>query len=234
MESTYEWIVAICAIIGCLSVVAAFVTFLFSIKAEKEHHEAERRENTIKVMDDWNRMLQKETRKAERIVEGFDDSQCRKLYNYEPIELDENTFKKVCELCSKNSEKCKDCIHKGKPCKETKYIIEGTPVSELRGYTISYLNSLEILLLSWKLKIINEETIIKQFRYLNNSSNNRNALQKFRNIASNGQAYPTINTFVKYLAEMDERAANIEDKVILGEMKFRRKHKRSKYDNYYF
>lgn len=179
-------------------------------------------------MDDWNKMLQKETRKAERIVGSFTDEQCRKLYNYEPVELDKSTFKKVCEICSKNSEKCKDCIHKGKPCKETKYIIEGTPVSELRGYTISYLNSLEILLLSWKLKIVNEETIIKQFRYLNNSSNNRNALQKFRDISCNGQAYPTINSFVKYLSEMEEEASNIEDKVMLGEIKLGRQKKNSK------
>lgn len=232
MSSSYEWIVAICAIIGCLSVVAAFIALIFNLKFEKERHEAGRRENTVKVMDDWNKLLQKETRKAEKIVEGFDEKQCRQLYNYEPIEVEEETFKKICELCSKNSDKCKDCIRKGKACGETKYVVKGTPISELRGFTISYLNSLEILLLSWKLKIVNEETIVKQFKFLNDSSNNRNALKKFRDIACNGQAYPTINAFIKYLSELNENASNIEDKVILGEINQRKHRKKNKYKWY--
>ena len=228
MNSAYEWIVAICAIIGCFSVFAAFITICLGYKKEKDHYDSYRRLNTINFMNDWNHHLQDKVQKAEKIVRTLTDAQCRKLYKLEPVELDLNTFKNVCQMCSRNNGSCKDCIVPKKGGAPEKYIIQGTPVSELRGYTISYLNNLEILMLAWKLDIVEQDAISKQFKCLYNPSNDRNALKRFRDVAGDGLAYPMIDVFVKDLEEKSKASVEANDGSKLGEIRVLKKKEKAK------
>lgn len=216
--STYEWIMSITAIISCASIIFAAITILYGHKKEKDHYDSYRRLNTINFMSNWNHSLADKIKKSEKIVNTFDLKTCRKLYNLEPVELEKNEFDCVCELCSKNNGTCKDCIVTKKGSKEPHYILKGTPVHELRGYTISYLNNLEILLLAWKLDIVDKDTISKQFKYLYNPSLQRNALENFRRVASNGLAYPVIDEFIKDLEETGKASVKAVNKRELGKI----------------
>lgn len=201
--SYYEIISCLFSIVNLISIVLMY----FQLKAlkvqeeahnkqEKEHHEEVRRENTVKIITEWNNSLKKESRLAEKIVEKMDKEQCRALYNYRDLTVDENAFHSICQLCSELSDSCQKC-----QCINNKYLIHNIPETELRGYVTSYLNSLEIVAISWQQGIVDREMLEKQFSYLYDNNQSKSALETYRSIAGNGNSYPVLNSFYNQIKQ---------------------------------
>lgn len=197
--SVYEIVSCLFSIINLISIVLMY----FQLKAlkvqeeahnkqEKEHHEEVRRENTVRIITEWNNSLKKESRLAEKIVEKLDRDQCIALYNYRDLTVDENSFRSICQLCSELSDNCQKCQCTGT---NNQYHIHNIPETELRGYVTSYLNSLEIVALSWQQGIVDRAMLEQQFSYLYDNTRSKSALETYRSIAGNGNSYPVLNSF---------------------------------------
>ena len=93
-------------------------------------------------------------------------------------------------------------IHE-KRCKkhsvEEGYIIKDEVAYVLRSLAINYLNTLECVLLSWQLGVVDQSVIEEQFRFLNKKREREKAMGIFRVIAGSGQSYPAIEKFYQHL-----------------------------------
>lgn len=193
----------IIGIVGLLSLFLLFKQIKIVKQQNKEHYESLRRENTVKIITEWNNSLRKESRLAEKIVAKFDKEQCKALYNYNSLSVNKNSFNLICQLCSEKSDSCKKC----QVDKKTKmYIIDNIPETELRGYVVSYLNNLEIVAIAWQQAIVDRKMLEQQFSFLYNASNDKSALETYREIAGNGHSYPVLKLFyekIKMNASID-------------------------------
>lgn len=189
----------ICSTITALSTIFIALQFYQMKKAEEKSHEEMRRIQTIEVMQNWSCSLKKETSFAEKIVEGFNDEQCRALYFGEVIKIDVEKGEKICQICPEKCEGCRKCID------EKIFKLEGVQLSEFRWYVITYLNMLENVMTAWDLKIVDTYEIEQQFQYLYNSEKGWDALESFRKAAGGKKSYPNIEKFVSLLKEKSEQ-----------------------------
>ncbi len=163
-----------------------------TLEHAKELHEEQRRIKTVEVLWNWDKGLRKETRLAEMIVEGLNEKDCMKLYEFKSFRVNKSTHNMFCQMCPDYQE-CKD-NKKCKPNKQGKYLISGHHLNELRRNVTSYLNNLEIVSVAWQQEIVDTEMIEAQFAFLYNEGK-KSALSKYRKIAGNGNSYPTLNDF---------------------------------------
>ncbi len=164
-------------------------------QATTEQHEELRRVKTIELLSNWNNSLKKESRLAEKIVETFDNDQCKRLYDYNSFHVDETAHKMICQMCSeKNKETCTKCQKDANGM----YLVEGAILTELRGNVTNYLNNLEIVALAWDQAIVDKEVIVTQFSFLH-TPGVKTALSNYRNIAGGGNSFPALADFYEVI-----------------------------------
>lgn len=192
--------------ISSVSTLLILVQLFLSHQYNKKAHEEQRRHKTVEVMMKWCDSLKKETSYAEKIVEKLNETQCRDLYLQTPFNVDMKIKKMLCEICNcKDSEECKIC----KSQEKTQHEVFDKQLLHLRWYVISYLNTLETILVSWDQGIVNKKVIEHEFSYLYNSEKGRDVLSNFRKVAGGIKNYPMIEKFCNTLKENEEKANKI-------------------------
>ena len=82
----------------------------------------------------------------------------------------------MCETCSLKSS----------------YTVDGKILTELRWHVITYLNTLETIMISWQLGIVDRDTIEEQFQFVNDPLKG-STLSEFRHTAG---GFPAIEAFI--------------------------------------
>ena len=187
---------AISAISSALIVVQLLLSFI----QKKKEHEEQRRQKTVDMLLEWNRSLERETSRATKIVGKFSEEQCRKLFRQEIFKVDKAIKSEICQLCKdENHSDCANCdLHESS--KDECYISQRQLI-ELRWYIISYLNTLETVLVAWQQGTVDKKMIEREFSYMYSPENGVDVLSKFRNAAGGSKSYPVIDYFIFTLKE---------------------------------
>lgn len=152
-----------------------------------ENHEESRREKTVELMSMWCNSVKKDTCIAEQVARKLNSEQCNSLYRHSSFRVSEELKKEICKFCPLSADKCAECTLHGEGLE-----VDGKILTELRWHVITYLNTLETLVLSWHLGIVDKETIEEQFQFLNDPVKG-STLFEFRRTAG---GYPIIEKFI--------------------------------------
>lgn len=180
------WISLIELIILIISAVLIIPQIYLLKKQIKEQHEERRRENTTQFMATWCNSVKKDTCIAEQVARKLNTDQCKKLYQHESFSVSNDIKKDICKFCPINKEICEKCSLRDSE------LVDGKILTELRWHVITYLNTLETILISWDLGIVDKETIENQFAFLNDTDKGC-TLAEFRHTAG---GYPVIEKFI--------------------------------------
>jgi len=199
---------------------------LWQIKGtRKRQFDQARRNKTAEMVMYYSQNITKETKRAERIVSGFSEEQCSQLYNSAKFTVDKSTRDKICALCPRfesctpggKDNKSDETFHEFCKCpgEYTEYVIGDDLLYTLRWHVMRYLNTLESVLLTWQLGIVDQDIIEEQFQFLNRKSQKSRTLEIFRSIAGDGHSYPAIEKFYQYLVQKENDEARQTLKKIL-------------------
>lgn len=155
-------------------------------KQMNNQHEERRRENTTSFMATWCSSLKKDTCIAEQVARKLNNDQCKKLYRHEAFGVADDIKADICKFCPLDKTLCGKCI-----LKDTN-IVDGKILTELRWHVVTYLNTLETIMVSWDLGIVDRTTIEEQFAFVRDTSRGA-TLSQFRHVAG---AYPLIEKFI--------------------------------------
>lgn len=159
-------------------------------KQNEKHHEERRRENTVNFISAWNNSVKKDTFISEQVARQLNRDQCEKLYRHNAFEVSDGIKKDICKFCPL-CDCCEKCsLHNSNT-------VDGKILTELRWHVITYLNTLEILLVSWDLGIIDKHTVEEQFLFLSDISKGE-TLAGFRHTAG---GFPIIEKFLDEIKE---------------------------------
>lgn len=201
-------------IIGCINLVFLFISTISilllykQVKIEYDNYDANREEKvrakTVEVIHTWTCELKKESRLVEELVESFDEKICKNIYNCKSFTVDKKTFNLILQICffERLDMLNNDYIEKNYKTHDNKYKVDGFVLTELRWHITSYLNSLEVVAISWQQGLIDKEVLFDQFSFL--IANGRNTMERYRKIAGNGNSYPAIEAFCKAMRKSRE------------------------------
>lgn len=191
---------------------------LWQIKVNrKRQFEQARREKTVEMVMNYSNNMNGQTKAIEKIVCQLTDEQCQDLYNGTEFHIDRKIRNQLCDFCP-HKEICNKEADEVK-CKsndsDNEYVVRGEVLYFLRSNIINYLNSLESVLLSWQLGIVDQNALQEQFAFLDKKRHKERAVETFRMIAGNGQSYPAIEKFYQYLDQKNSDEAKKSLKEIL-------------------
>ena len=160
-------------------------------KQIKEQHEERRRENTTNFMLSWCNSVKKDTCIAEQVARQLNNDQCTCLYKHTGFKVSDSIKKEICKFCPLDKSLCEDCSLKGSN------IVDGKILTELRWHVVTYLNTLETLMVSWHLGTVDRKVIEEQFAFMKDASKG-STLSQFRHAAG---GYPLIEEFIDEIKE---------------------------------
>ncbi len=220
-QSTYYLLSLILSLFMAIATLIGLVftcTQIFQIKQNrKKQYDQSRREKTVDMVTMYINSINSQTKATENIVAQLTDDQCQDLYNGMVFCVDEKIVNKMCNICPYRDE-CKKDITKKTRCKNNKgeFVVDGDLLYLLRSNVINYLNTLECVLLSWQLGIVDQKALEEQFEFLDKKRQKERALEVFRTIAGNGKSYPTIEKFYQYLDQKNNDIAKETIKEIIN------------------
>lgn len=103
-----------------------------------------------------------------------------------PRLLADDIKKEICKFCPLDRELCPSCTLK------QGNTVDGKILTELRWHVITYLNTLETILVSWQLGIVDREVIEEEFDFIKDASKGC-TLAEFRHTAG---GFPVIEAFI--------------------------------------
>lgn len=157
----------------------------------KEQHEERRRENTTQFMATWCNSVKKDTCIAEQVARKLNTDQCKCLYDHSAFSVSDDIKKEICKFCPLDRDICASCtLHQ-------KNVVDGKILTELRWHVITYLNTLETILVSWHLGIVDREMIEEEFKFISDASKG-STLAEFRHTAG---GFPVIEEFIDVIKE---------------------------------
>lgn len=183
------------SVVGIVSSLAIFVQIFLIKKQMKNGYEKSRREKTVDLLIVWTKSLNKETIQAKKIVESLSDKQCMDLYNNIPFEVDPKIRDKLCIFCSEKV--CKDC-EAYQEC-NGRYKVSNKQLANLRFHAVTFLNTLESILVAWQSSIVDDQIICAQFGYLFNQQEGKDLMYSMRKACGGVDSYPAIAAFYDYL-----------------------------------
>lgn len=137
-------------------------------------------------MATWCNSVKKDTCIAEQVARDLNTEQCKKLYQHMPFDVAQKTKESICKFCPLNKDACNNCSLKNTNS------VDGKILTELRWHVITYLNTLETILVSWHLGIVDKDIIEEQFAFMNDPYKGC-TLSEFRHTAG---GYPIIEQFI--------------------------------------
>ena len=187
-----EW-ANIASIISAFAIVGLVFQIRIAQQQLKADHERGRREKTVDLLIEWDKRLKKEIALARKIIECLNEEQCREIVAQQKlcvsIKLNE-LLKKFFNLSDEfNTDDSGDII------------LSESQSAELRWHAVTYLNSLESILVAWQYSIVDREIIEHQFSYLFKISDGHEALKDFRAAMGGEDSYPAIEIFTGHIRE---------------------------------
>lgn len=209
-------IAVVALIVQSIGIIVIIIQLNLMKKQTHDNLEQSLREKTVEIMTTWSKTVQKETSFAEKIVEQFDEKQCELLYEQKDFQVSTEVKRELCQICPyKNTNTCTEC----KSNSSNLHTVSGLQLTELRWYIISYLNSLESVMIAWQQGIVDREIIEKQFLFLVDPTKKRNALANFRKVAGNGNSYPVIEKFCNILIEKQKQEVSTKQSLVSNNKK---------------
>ncbi len=200
MDAT-NWVSSLASIVLAVSVILVWwQARLLSQQIEQtriimeKDHERSRRENTTRAIQQWVTDIRPESSAADKVVWSLDDDRCRRLVNLQKTKI-HSEQKELLECCIGRG--C--CNVEGE---DGLIELRGDEVALLRYHTMAYLNSTETLLTSWQLNIVDQNTIVNQFKFLYRPKEGYDTLEKFRIAAGGTDSFPSTEAFIKKLKEL--------------------------------
>lgn len=194
MERLPEWITAIATV-----VTSASVFFLW--RQIVDDHDRTRRDNAIKLTFEWAKQLHRSGSLARKLVETFTFEQALRLASQESLSVELSKKDMVIGCLSKplSSVLTED---------STQVVLNVEHVSELRWQIISYLNTLEAILCSYRHGMADKSILEEQFRYLVSPEQGHYILREFRKAVGGAKSYPAIQNFVEVI-EAEHKASPV-------------------------
>lgn len=189
--SLSEW-ANIATIIGSMAVFGIAVQVLIAQKQIKADHERSRREKTVDLLIEWDKRLKKESALARKIIENLSEAQCRELVAQQKLHVNSKLQTLLAQFFPNFTPETND---------NGEIIINESLTAELRWHAITYLNSLESVLVAWQYSVVDREIIEHQFSYLFKPADGHEALKDFRAAAGGEDCYPAIEIFAGHIRE---------------------------------
>lgn len=188
-------------IIGSLSIVFMKKQIKMAAESFEAEREEKKREKTVDIIHTWTNDLKKEARLVEELLDGFTKNQCKSIYEYRPFDVDKEVFLRIIEICFFGKSEAIDTSKMDNVYRvaNNKYTVKGAILTELRWLITSYLNSLEVVALSWQQGLVDRDTLCEQYSFL--VYNGRKTMEKYRCVAGNGASYPAIEAFCAAINE---------------------------------
>ena len=187
-----EW-ANIATIIGSLAVLVIAVQVRVAQSQMKADHERSRREKTVDLLIEWDKRLKKESALARKIIERLNEEQCRDIVAQQKLHIPKKLEGLLKQFLgdSFTSEKNDN----------GEIVVSESNAAELRWHAITYLNSLESVLVAWQYSIVDRDIIEHQFSYLFKPADGHEALKDFRVAAGGEDSYPAIEIFAGHIRE---------------------------------
>jgi len=156
----------------------------------EQDHERSRNQKAADIIREWTKSLNYKSSVARKLVETFDFETCKKLHEQKDftIKVDDELKSKYLKVILDK----KDDIPNGE-CK-----IEVEDSIKLRWEIITYLNTLESVLVSYRHNVANNKIIKEQFKYLVRPQDNHFILQTYRTVSGTTD-FPAIADFTEEL-----------------------------------
>lgn len=174
-----------CGVNALAIIVLAIQTILLKQQITKTHEQA-RRDKTIEVLQAWCESLGNVSGFTEKVESLLTQEQCFALYERRPFTVKGEAKRLICEFC--RAERLNTCDS----CSDSELIVENMLLSKIRWSLVSYLNSTEIVALSWQQCIVDRNIIESEFDHLYNTQTGKKFLQNFRACTHQGNAFPAI------------------------------------------
>ena len=180
-------------IVGAFAIIGlAFQVRLTQLQI-KADHERGRREKTVDLLVEWDKRLKKESALARKIIECLNEEQCREIVAQQKVYVSTKLEELLKQFFDTKTEFEKN---------ETgDIILSESQSAELRWHAITYLNSLESILVAWQYSIVDREIIEHQFSFLFKPADGHEALKDFRTAAGGEGSYPAIEVFAGHVRE---------------------------------
>ncbi|MEQ8573534.1 MAG: hypothetical protein RIB63_05700 [Fulvivirga sp.] len=162
-------------------------------------HDRSRRTKSVDLLQFWTSNLSQKSSLARKIVESFDDNQCKSLAEQESFNVDSN-----------KSDILNEYFHDAENKLETKgntVRLNDGHSSILRWDAISYLNQLEAVLSAWRNNVADRKIIEEEFDYLYDPQKGHSILERFRT-ATGIDSYPAIKEFVEYIKCLKDKSTD--------------------------
>lgn len=190
-----DWLLIFSGVSAASTVLILIQLFLTHRHAQALHEE-QRRQRTVDMMMSWSASLKRATSTAEKIVERFDKEQCRALYLQKPFKVNCEIKQMLCSICGMaETEECASCKNNA----AEHYEVSGKQLLELRWHIISYLNTLETVLVAWQQGTVDKKIVEHEFSYLYDDEKGWDVLSHFRAAAGGDKVYPVISEFCETL-----------------------------------
>jgi len=195
-----DTITALASVVMAIGTLGAFGINFFSLRSMKKQLEIQKesfkRSSTINTLATWLKTFERKAILARHILSELNEDDIKKIYNFEDISLKDyqsNKIKKIKHLIyALNPQFMEDPNIKGD-------LIPNHITTYIRSLMTEYLNTLEIILLAWDQRIVDEDVFIKEFDYLLND-NNQCILDKILSVWGR-RNYPIIDKFCNKLKD---------------------------------
>ena len=170
-------------------------------------HERSRWERAIDVLARWTTTLDKAHPSARTLVESFDQNQCEKLKSKKGLKVSVEKWDLV-----------KNVLHgylEDDPPKEDDEFIhlDDNHASHIYFLCISHLNSLEIALQPWLVRIADEGILESELQYLVKPEKGHYVLETLRAVMGGKDSYPAIHEFVEHIKDKKNGGPGRREKV---------------------
>lgn len=200
----------VATIVGSLAFVGIAIQVGIAHQQLKADHERSRREKSVELLMEWTKQIKKEGAVARKIIETFDAEQCRELFNQQEIKIAKKHKKLLSEFFKGNS------FEEGEGAEENDndITLSESQSAELRWHAVSYLNSLESVLVAWQYSVVDRDVIEQQFSYLFKPADGHAALHDFRVAAGGEKSYPAIEVFSNHVEENRRKSLNQKANIV--------------------
>lgn len=197
-----NWVSAISNLIVATSVVFVGMQVKISIaalrelKTQRKHdHERSRRENAVKLLQDWTGHNTSGEPSARFIVEKFTPEECQKLIRLQPFYVSSERAVKIKHALF-------ELPHVKLPEVETDkgILLNEDLLFHLGRLCHNYLSSLEVILIAWSNSTADEDIFEQQLCFIVKPALNFYCLKNFRDAMGGTNAYPNIQAFVEKIS----------------------------------
>ena len=174
------------------------IQLYYAVRSYRDEHERARRENAVNYLTNFIKAIDQKSSIARKVIELFSDSQCDALSKKEEISVEVKRIEEIKAIFS-----CKTPNGKNYPeelrVDGQNIILNEEQSSYLMWLAMTYLNSIESLLLAWRHNVADRAMIEEECENLVDK-NGSTILEKLRGVIGK-EACPAIDEFVNATRE---------------------------------